>query len=237
MNTTNTSSTTTGSSSSSSNKNSSKDDTAVDIVVLECGASLAEQEHTSPNTREDEDDDDNNGNNDTTVAAVRKEEQHFLLGRVQDKNGSGGDDTSGGGRISTLEALRSAIASDVLTGSSIANTGRGQPSYTTFTSPFAVPKQRQSNDDDKNHNTGSRCNRFLQLPLVYCDQTASNRPLQSLERYIQSVCLPLFGNTHTNTSITGAQSTAFCAEARQIVAEQVNAKVTGKASRDVVLFA
>ena len=44
------------------------------------------------------------------------------------------------------------------------------------------------------------------LPLVYCDQTASNRPVQSIERYIERVCLPLYGNTHTNTSITGSQT-------------------------------
>ena len=31
--------------------------------------------------------------------------------------------------------------------------------------------------------------------------------------------------------------TAFVAEARQIVAEETNAKITGKASLDVVLFA
>ncbi len=34
----------------------------------------------------------------------------------------------------------------------------------------------------------------------------------------------------------GYQSTSYVAEARQIVAESVNAKVTGKASTDVVLF-
>lgn len=77
----------------------------------------------------------------------------------------------------------------------------------------------------------------MKVPLVYCDQTASNRPLASIEKYIYDACLPLYGNTHTNTSVTGSQSTAFVAEARQIVAEGVNAKITGKASLDVVLFA
>jgi len=43
-------------------------------------------------------------------------------------------------------------------------------------------------------------------PLVYCDQTASNRPCHSMERYMERVCLPLYGNTHTNTSITGSQT-------------------------------
>jgi hypothetical protein len=43
------------------------------------------------------------------------------------------------------------------------------------------------------------------VPLVYADHTASNRPLQSIETYLQQVCLPLYGNTHTNTSLTGSQ--------------------------------
>ena len=120
----------------------------------------------------------------------------------------------------SIESLRAAIASDVLT-----DPGR---TTTSFTSPFSVPAEVLK----KNPNC-----RSLQLPLVYCDQTASNRPCTSIERYMEQVCLPLYGNTHTNTSITGSQSTAFVAEARQIVAEQTNAKITGKASLDVVLFA
>ena len=77
----------------------------------------------------------------------------------------------------------------------------------------------------------------LQVPLVYCDFTASSRPLQSIEDYIQTTCVPFYGNTHTNTSITGSQSSAFVSEARQIIAETCNAKITGKASQDIVLFA
>lgn len=119
----------------------------------------------------------------------------------------------------SLDSLRSLIASDALTG--------GTSSTTTFSSPFEVPPG-VSNPSGK---------RYLDLPLVYCDQTASNRPVKSIEQYIQQVCLPFYGNTHTNTSITGSQSTAFVAEARQIVAEETNAKITGKASLDVVLFA
>lgn len=37
--------------------------------------------------------------------------------------------------------------------------------------------------------------------------------------------MPLYGNTHTTTSTTGAQTTAFREEAREIIAEAVNAKV------------
>ena len=48
--------------------------------------------------------------------------------------------------------------------------------------------------------------------------------------------MPLYGNTHTTSSITGHQSTCFRHEARQIVAEAVNAKVTGRAAVDTVIF-
>jgi hypothetical protein len=122
----------------------------------------------------------------------------------------------------TIDALRSSLANDI-----VSNNGSY---YSTFTSPFTVPTQGE-------HLLDKSDNRCLQVPLVYCDQTASNRPVQSVEEYMSKVCLPLYGNTHTNTSITGCQSTAFVSEARQIVAEACNAKVTGKASQDVVLFA
>ena len=117
-------------------------------------------------------------------------------------------------------ALRSLLANDVICGNS--DSEQHEHRYQTFTSPYETKPFSQ---------------KYLQLPLIYCDQTASNRPLGSVERYIQNVCLPLYGNTHTNTSVTGSQSTAFVAEARQIVAEAVNAKITGKAALDVVMFA
>jgi len=120
-----------------------------------------------------------------------------------------------------VAALRSEIASDVLaTGTSVF----------TFASPFEVPHEYQKEQLQQPQ-------KYWQVPMVYCDQTASNRTLNSIESYMKETCLPYYGNTHTNTSITGAQSTAFVAEARQIVAEGTNARIAGKASLDVVLFA
>jgi len=72
--------------------------------------------------------------------------------------------------------------------------------------------------------------------VVYADWTASGRLLRGVEGYLVREVMPFYGNTHTATSITGHQTTCYRHEARQIVAQAVNAKVTGKAAEDVVLF-
>lgn len=77
---------------------------------------------------------------------------------------------------------------------------------------------------------------FGARPIVYADWTASARCVGRIEDYVRSQVLPFYGNTHTTTSITGHQSTFFRHEARQLVAEACNAKITGKAAEDVVLF-
>ena len=73
-------------------------------------------------------------------------------------------------------------------------------------------------------------------PVIYADWTASGKCVRKVENYIAENVVPLYGNTHTTTSITGHQTTCFRHEARQIVAEAVNAKVTGRAAVDVVVF-
>jgi selenocysteine lyase/cysteine desulfurase len=77
---------------------------------------------------------------------------------------------------------------------------------------------------------------YGERPLVYCDWTASGKCVSKVENYIAENVIPLYGNTHTTTSITGHQTTCFRHEARQIVAEACNAKVTGRAAEDVVIF-
>ncbi len=49
--------------------------------------------------------------------------------------------------------------------------------------------------------------------------------MESIEAFMRDEVLPLYGNTHTTSSNTGAQTTAFREEARQIIADAVNAKV------------
>lgn len=122
--------------------------------------------------------------------------------------------------FSTVDMLRSAIALDVV---------RDGFPLSKIKSPFKLSRIA-SNHVDEQYSS-------IDTPLIYCDQTASNRPLRSVELYIEQVCLPLYANTHTTTSATGKQSTAFVAEARQIVAEETNARISGEDSLDVVLFA
>jgi len=77
---------------------------------------------------------------------------------------------------------------------------------------------------------------YGEAPCVYTDWTASGRALKSIEGYLAAEVMPWYGNTHTTSNITGHQSTCFRHEARQIVAEATNAKITGRAAVDTVIF-
>ncbi|MEO8095590.1 MAG: aminotransferase class V-fold PLP-dependent enzyme [Pseudolysinimonas sp.] len=72
---------------------------------------------------------------------------------------------------------------------------------------------------------------FGPRPVVYADYTASGRSLSFIEDYIRSAVLPLYANTHTESSGTGLQTSRYREEARAIVAE-----CTGATDDHVVLF-
>jgi selenocysteine lyase/cysteine desulfurase len=59
--------------------------------------------------------------------------------------------------------------------------------------------------------------------VTYADYTASGRSLTFIEDYIRHVVLPLYANTHTESSGTGRQTTRFREDARRIIKEAVNA--------------
>ena len=60
-------------------------------------------------------------------------------------------------------------------------------------------------------------------PLIYADYTASGRSLQFIEEYLQQQILPYYANTHSESSLTGRQTTAYREQARQLIKHSVNA--------------
>jgi selenocysteine lyase/cysteine desulfurase len=67
--------------------------------------------------------------------------------------------------------------------------------------------------------------------VSYADYTASGRSLTFIEDYIRANVLPLYANTHTETSGTGLQTTRFREDARRIIKEAV-----GGTDDDCVIF-
>jgi hypothetical protein len=197
------------------------------LATLECGSSLAESEYY--------DDPHDPGFQASPIGSLNALKPSAT---TQDRGSLPGTTTS------RIESLREFISSHVL---------QDSDPITTFPSPFVVPSRdvldaaerrrkkyglppvilsSETSKDSKDTDSAS----ILRVPLVYCDQTASNRVVTSIEQCLQQTALPVYGNTHTNTSQTGSQTTALVAESRQIIAECCNAKITGKAATDVVLF-
>lgn len=67
--------------------------------------------------------------------------------------------------------------------------------------------------------------------VTYADYTASGRSLSFIEDFIRAQVMPLYANTHTETSGTGLQTTRFREEARAIIKAAV-----GGGPDDVVVF-
>jgi selenocysteine lyase/cysteine desulfurase len=68
--------------------------------------------------------------------------------------------------------------------------------------------------------------------VTYADYTASGRSLSFIEDYIRDAVLPLYANTHTESSGTGLQTTRFREEARRLVLDGCG----GDPARHAVIF-
>jgi len=67
--------------------------------------------------------------------------------------------------------------------------------------------------------------------VTYADYTASGRSLHFFEDFIRGEVMPLYANTHSETSTTGLQTTRFREDARRTILESVNGT-----DKDVVIF-
>eukprot|EP00984_Skeletonema_dohrnii_P028276 scaffold18198_cov134-Skeletonema_dohrnii-CCMP3373.AAC.3 len=184
---------------------------------MESGSSLAEDAWAVPSI--------------TSAAAVASNDQTTIPSSTHNNNNKSSTVDEAWAKIA---ALRSKLAADVITDpapSSKDDNNNNPYNFPSFISPYERPNNNLSSAQQPHQSY-----KGMSIPLIYCDQTASQRPIASIENYLQSTSMPCHANTHTNITYTGSQSTAFVSEARQIVGECTGARITGKASLDSVIF-
>ncbi len=172
--------------------------------ILECGTSLAEDVWTTAPS--------------STLSQPRVKSNYcsesFSSKAVSNSNAAPALAVATEEAWSKIHQLRSRLAADVISDLSSSHTAISRSNnFPTFISPFELPKliiddgdktkrstDRKSaigsNTPNNNYNN-SGSYQGMSVPLIYCDQTASQRPVRSIEDYIRCVSMPCHANTHT----------------------------------------
>ena len=157
-----------------------------DNAEMETGNSLAEGVWTS----------------DTVISTSTHQQQDQTTSR-KSKSSSTTSSLSIEEAWTKIHELRSKLSNDIISDPSPPsdnnnnnksnNVDCNKYNFPTFISPYEQPKlqSQQQKKSSKQKYKG------MAIPLVYCDQTASQRPVQSIERYLQEVSMPCYANTHT----------------------------------------
>lgn len=66
---------------------------------------------------------------------------------------------------------------------------------------------------------------FGKRRVVYCDFIASGRALGTIETYLTRNVMPIYGNTHTTTTVTSLQSSMFMNESRYKISYFIDSNV------------
>ena len=72
---------------------------------------------------------------------------------------------------------------------------------------------------------------FGRKRMLYADWTASGRAYRPIEMELLDRVLPFFGNTHTETTVTGMRMSVAYEEAKRVIREHVHG-----GEEDVLLF-
>ena len=105
-----------------------------------------------------------------------------------------------------IHALRCQLANDVISdppspssddNNNTDNNNSHKYNFPTFISPYEQPTTITTNNNNNNNSQSSSKYKGMSIPLVYCDQTASQRSIYSIENYIRDVTMPCYANTHT----------------------------------------
>ena len=139
---------------------------------------------------------------------------------------------------SSSAASASSAAASAASASASAREGRAIDERTPRIERAENERARRVRRDAYGYGARSRGGAFGAKMTVYADGAASGRASRAVEREIRARVLETYANTHSDSSWNGAQTSAFRAEARSLIAQGVNARVAyGDRHADVVTFA